>query len=259
MAQETALLNKLKQELKRNSKVPRTPDGLYSTMNQMGYMTQNLDFFSKKFTNLCKHVKKPVLDIGSAYGVASIPALLEGAKVIANDLSEDHLKILSNLAPAEFKENLTLQPGNFPQDIHFEESSLSMIYSARVFHFFSGKIIEESLEKIFKWLEPGGYFFLISETPYLKDYKKFIPVFEQRKKEGIKWPGEIPDISLYSPKRLGNVPTSFNLLDPETVSNHLHNLGFDVIETTFIARPDFPDDLRYDGRESMGVMAQKPF
>lgn len=239
--------------------IPLTQDGLFSTMNKMGYMTKDLDPFSLKFIKLCADFQKPVLDIGAAYGVATIPALMNGATVIANDICDKHLQILQDLVPDKLKDYLITKPGQFPEEITFSSNSLSAVYSARVFHFFKGTKIEESFKKIMDWLEPGGWFFLISETPYLNDYKNFIPVFEKRKQNGFKWPGEIEDISKYNPCRLSNIPHSFNLLDPETVSKNLKEAGFQIIEASYISRSDFPDDLKFDGRESMAVIAKKPF
>ena len=53
--------------------------------------------------------KKPILDIGAAYGVNTIPALKNGATVIANDLEQSHLDILVVNTPKKYRKKFKIE------------------------------------------------------------------------------------------------------------------------------------------------------
>src|SRR5262245_32852905 len=118
--------------------MPEAKAGLIPTLNQMGWMTVGLDAFSQAFVDFAPTAPGPVLDIGAAYGVASIAALNKGARVIANDLDPRHLEILRDNAPSAYARNLSLRPGAFPDELDFEEDSLGGILACRILHFFDG-------------------------------------------------------------------------------------------------------------------------
>ena len=48
-----------------------------------------------------------------------------------------------------------------------------------------------------------------------------------------------------------------HLLDEEVLKRELVKAGFKVIEAKKFARPEFPKELQLDGRESIGVIAEK--
>lgn len=253
--------------LSKNNIIPKIKDvmptpeketGLVATLNKTGFMTTKLDVFTKKFLEFAKTQKIQSLEIGSAYGIAIIKALQHGINIIANDLDTKHLKILENIAiQKKLNKNLTIMPGNFPYDIRLRKSSISAVLCSRVFHFFRGKQIEDSIKLIRSILIPNGKIFLISETPYLNDYKNFIPIFEKRKQNNEQWPGIIENISIYKPKRSYNIPKMLNLLDPGTLTRVLEENGFIVEEARMFARKDYTKDLQLDGKESVGVVARK--
>jgi hypothetical protein len=227
---------------------------LIKTLNKMGFMTEWIDPYTADFIDFSIKAPGPCLEIGAAYGIATLKVLDKGAFIVANDLSADHLKILSEKASCN--KNLVLIPGKFPKNLNFCEQSLGAVLSSRVFHFFPGKLIDSGLKLIFKWLRPNGKLFFISETPYLNDYKNFIPVFEKRKSRKVRWPGVIKDVSVYS-SRAAQIPSFLNLLDPDILNAALQRAGFSVEKIGTIARPDYPADLTLDGRESVGAIAIK--
>src|SRR5262245_33374185 len=118
--------------------MPEAKDGLIPTLNQMGWMTVGLDAFSREFVDFSSTAPGPVLDIGAAYGIASIEALKTGARVIANDLDRRHLDILYDRAPKEYVRNLILKAGEFPNELNFSDYSLGGILACRILHFFDG-------------------------------------------------------------------------------------------------------------------------
>ncbi len=100
-------------------KMPEAEEnGFIPTLNQMGYMTSTLDSFSKEFVDYASsnHSQKS-LEIGAAYGVATLEALKRGAQMIANDLEEKHLQILRERSPESLRKNLSLHPGRVPEEV----------------------------------------------------------------------------------------------------------------------------------------------
>ncbi len=69
----------------------------------------------------------------------------------------------------------------------------------------------------------------------------------------------IDDAYLVVIYRRPNVPKVMHLLDPEVLTRVFREGGFQVEEASLFARPEFPEDLRLDGRESVGVIGVKPF
>lgn len=60
------------------------------------------------------------------------------------------------------------------------------ILCSRVPHFLSGEAIDVAVAKMAAWLKPGGRLYIVTDTPY-GIWRNFIPVFEQRKREGARW------------------------------------------------------------------------
>ncbi len=233
-------------------------DHYIPTLNQTGFMTLEVDEYSQEFINYASFFPdRPSLEIGAAYGVASLKALKQGAHIIANDLDNRHLEILKQQCPQDYKDRLTLLPGNFPEEIDFEEGSLQAVLACRVFHFFPGDKIIEGLKKIKHWLTDQGKLFIINETPYFGTTKAFIPIYEERKKAGAEWPG-LADLNCFDPTKRPFVECTINLFDADTLTRALHEAGFKIEKLSYINREGvFPKSALYDGRESVGAVAVK--
>lgn len=231
--------------------------GLIKTLNKMGYMTVHLNLYSRQFVDFAPSAPGPVLEVGAAYGDAAIAAAEAGADVIANDIDYRHLEILLGRTPNHAKQKITTLLGTFP-NLNFAPSSLGAVLISRVFHFFDGASIELSARRLFEWLAPLGKVFVVAETPFLKPLKDFIPIYQQRKENGDPWPGWVENVIDYAPKdRKGDVPTSMNLLDCEVLTRVFTSAGFSIETTGMFAHQDYPDDLRLDGREGVGLVATK--
>lgn len=227
------------------------------TLNGMGYMTQQRDRFMQAFVDFSARQNSPVLDVGAAFGVATLAALEKGATVIANDLDSRHLAQIEELASEQWRSRLTFCLGEFPQ-IDIDRQSLGAILVARVLHFFTGPQIEVAVAKMGSWLQSGGKVFITAETPYLKNFQSFIPQYENNVREGKPWPGWVEDVSQVDPVRAQKLPQSMNMLDPEVLRDVFEKQGFIIEEATYFSRPEFPPDLQWDGRESVGLIALKP-
>ena len=233
------------------------PNGFVKTLNSMGYMTSSLDPFSRAFVEFAPQAPGRCLDIGAAYGIASLAALHNGAAVVANDIDERHLQILSGRTPASLRDRLTLAPGNFPDHIDFPAGSFGAVLLCRVMHFFDGPTIERAAEKLRSWLAPGGKAFVVSETPFLKTALTFFPTYQARLKAGDPWPGMVDNVGAHDPKREGTLPRRMHLLDETILRRVFSHAGFAIERLQLFARPDFPADLQLDGRESVGLIARK--
>lgn len=237
---------------------PPVQDALIVTLNHRGYMLSQPETYIQAFIDFAANAPGPVLDIGAAYGVATIPALEKGAYVIANDLDERHLEILQRKVPGTLLDHLELRSGRMPSEIDFEENSLGAILTSRVLSFLLPEELEVSFEKIFKWLIPGGKLFYLGGSPYMGTFQEFLPTYEKRKAEGHKWPGFIEDIRSYAPERACDLPDFMHLLDEEVLSRSLLKAGFIIEELRYsAAREEYPQDMKLDGREQIGAIAVK--
>jgi len=233
--------------------------GMEPTLNGTGFMFRVLDEFADDFIQFAGRTDGDVLDIGCAFGVATIAALEAGGHVTACDLDPRHLRILTEKTPAALRPHLTCVTGQLP-NIDLAAESYDAILCSRVLHFLDGSAIDASVRNMFRWLKPGGRLYLITDTPY-GIWRKLVPIFEARRAQGYRWPGLMIGLENYLPfapkDRAMDGPPFMNLLDPELLARTCTEAGFDVERTGFIDRSDFHGLGRMDGRENAGIMAIK--
>lgn len=238
-----------------------------------GFTTSACDPYSLKFIELAASTTKTggqVLEIGAAFGAATLQALFKGATVYCNDIEPQNLAVVKSRYMKEMKLNknstsgdhdkLILLPGAFPEELNgLPESSFDAILICRVLHFFSGKKIEKSLSLIQKLLKPGGKFFVVCETPFLKNWQKFTFEHEKRLKAGVEWPGEITNPADFeSSGRASTLPSFVHWISKEILEKTLKKAGFFVSDISYINRKgQFPDDLLLNGQESVGAIGIK--
>jgi SAM-dependent methyltransferase len=111
------------------------------------------------------------------------------------------------------------------------------IYNARLFHFFDGERIRMSLDKIYRWLRPGGQVFLVNDGIYRTIFKPLIPIYESRIAARDTWPGFIEDVRSCIPEHLHpeNYPRTMNFLDPAVFTRELNRAGFRVEDARVIS------------------------
>jgi predicted SAM-dependent methyltransferase len=231
--------------------------GLIKTKNAMGIMTTELSPVGVKFVESARIAKKPVLDIGAAYGVATIPALKCGARVIACDISDQHLTILAKTAPKETLNRLTLDHSAFPLQTKYENNSLSSILISLVLHFLDGDLIEEGLKKCYNWLEFGGKLYITVMTPNLSFYMKAWPEFNKNVELGKKWPGIFKKEDIAPENFLDYLPPIIHLFDEKIISRALINAGFKIDYLDFFCYKNFPPEHRNNGKEFIGIVGVK--
>jgi SAM-dependent methyltransferase len=233
--------------------------GFVKTFNNTGYMTTYLDEVSEAWAQAVWKSHGYNADVGAAFGVATLRGLEQGAaKVIAIDVDKGHLRVIEKeAAKRDLTERLITLDGDFP-NVKVKDSSLDNILICRVLHFFDGQKLQEAINWCFSKLVPGGKVFLVNETPYLRNFQTFIPIYEKRRSEGAEFPGFIEDVRAIAPERAPFLPPQMHLLDAEVLSRVCAKAGFVVERTATIPRPNFPVDIQLDGRESVGVIAKKP-
>jgi len=237
---------------------PEVKDALVVTLNQMGYMLSQPEKYIQAFIDFSADAPGPVLDIGAAYGVATLPALEKGAYVIANDLDERHLQILKHRVPSSYRNRLEIKHGRMPNEIDFEENSLGAVLTSRVLSFVLPDELEVSFTKIFQWLRPGGKLFYLGGSPYIGTFQKFLPTYLKRKADGYEWPGFIENIPFCTPERACDLPNFVHLLDKDVLSRSLKKVGFTIEEIGYkAALENCPEDMKLDGREQIGAIVIK--
>jgi SAM-dependent methyltransferase len=240
----------------KDLKALETCEGLIVTLNQMGYMLINPEEYNQAFIDFASAVKEPCLEIGAAYGVATLPALARGAYMTANDLSEEHLDILKSKVQACDLQRLILKSGRLPESLNFENESFTGILCSRVLHFIQPTLLQESVNQIFKWLKKGGKFFVLVSSPYIGIYKDYLPIYQKKKREGERWPGLLYNIQDYVPYLAKNLPEFINFFDQDELLDLLKTAGFMIEKVGY--SPIDSNNLHTDGREHVGAIAIKP-
>ncbi|WP_131783937.1 class I SAM-dependent methyltransferase [Legionella gresilensis] len=231
---------------------------LVKTQNAMGVMFKELSPAAYSFVQYAKIATLPLLDIGAAYGVATIPALKNGAKVIACDLSDEHLLILRQSTDQEFLFNLETLSKKYPDELHFDNKSLSGILISNVLHFMDGESITNGLHKCFKWLNHDDKLFVTVMTPHLSFYYPLIPDYKTRVREGAKWPGMFNPKLVASDKWRDNLPDFVHLFEIDTLKKVINQAGFEIEKIKYFFYQNFPDEHRTDGKEFISLCAIKP-
>ncbi|HMT02473.1 MAG TPA: hypothetical protein PKD00_04075 [Burkholderiales bacterium] len=100
---------------------------------------------------------------------------------------------------------------------------------------------------------------IVCETPYLRNWQKFIPEYEHRVIQGWNWPGEINNPADFeSSGRASTLPKFVHWLTKDILDQILIKTKFTIEKSSYIDRiGQFPNDLLLDGRESVGAIARK--
>jgi SAM-dependent methyltransferase len=230
--------------------------GAIPTMNGRGFMLEALDAYSTAFVDYAASRSGEVLDMGCAYGVATLAALARGARVCACDMEPRHLDLLKQQAPADQHPRLRLVDGVLPY-VTFPQDSFDAILAARVIHFLRGPELRMVLRAMVEWLRPGGRLYLVADTPYVQGWSVIAPAYEEAKARGDEWPGFIPDFRRYSRNNAQSAPGPefLNTLDPDILTRECERAGFSVERSAFFGLARLGDAA--DGREHAGCIAIK--
>jgi len=238
-----------------------------------GFTTTPADPISQAFIQYASTLidsNSCILDIGAGFGAATLPVCIPGVTVFCNDIESHNLAVIHNRYKKKFPQakesmlgdfpELIFVPGNFPDELTaLPKKSFAAILICRVLHFFTGNKIQRSLQQLGNLLQPGGKLFVVCETPYLKNWQRFIPEYEARVQMHQEWPGEITMPAQYeSSGRSAKLPTFVHWITKEILERTLHQGQWDISHLAYIDRQhQFPEDLLLDGRESIGAIATR--
>lgn len=233
--------------------------GMIKTKNKMGIMTTEISPPAKEFIQQAKIAKKPLLDIGCAYGVATIPAIMNGANVIACDLDAQHLEILKQNVPKQYLDKLTVTTDAFPDNLNFSAESLSAIHIGMVLHFMKGETILTGLKKCYQWLEPGGKLYVVNMTPYLGlfNWQELSKFYFERVKQGETWPGEINCRHFARDGWPAQLPEFAHFFDIDSMRLVAEKAGFSIENIYYFCYNNIPEDYKTNGKEYVGLIARK--
>jgi len=145
-----------------------SPEGVYlKTLYNVGFRLTKISPLISAFIQFSINQKEWVLDVGCGFGIATIPIIIDGGKVIANDLNEQNLDSLKRKIPTESHGRLQFSNAVFPDGIVLADNSLTAILISRFFRFFTNPKLERTLMLCFQWLKPGGKIFIGCNKPEL--------------------------------------------------------------------------------------------
>ena len=245
--------------------LPIEEKGLVITNNSTGYMLEEPDPFIKKFINYTTLLKNKepnatVVDIGAAFGVATIELLKNGLHVIANDMDVTHLQTLKAKTPKILHKNLTIQQAEFPYKTTYKQNSIHAFLISRVLHFLPGEAIDYALDLIYQSLISGGKLFISTASPYIKFLQPLINLYEKNEEINMKWPGDFENIAHLVPKKnIDQIPKKFHAITPNVIANALKRHGFSVEIAEYGLHYETHTISALDGRERTLAIGVKKY
>lgn len=235
-------------------------NGLIATNNQLGFMHQG-NAIIDAFLEFSPKAPGLVVDIGAAFGVATLPLINKGVAVTAIDMDASHLKHLSQEVPVANSDLLTCVHGCFPEETDFKPGSVGAVLLSHVLHFLEPKRMDSAFRSLRECLAPGGRVFIVTYTPYLGCLQSFIPVYEKRLAASERWPSWVENNlseHLVAPEQVcQQLPDTMNYLDKPTLENALNEYDFSILQNDYLdaSRDHIPERLIHDGREWCGAIA----
>lgn len=248
-----------------SSNVPEMPSAVENesfipTLDGQGAIWLYVDEVTQQYLEYARRTKGTMLEVAAGYGHVVIKALEAGAGcVYANEIDAGQLAIIKFRTPAEYSNKLVCCPGEFPEQVGFPDESFDGIYSARLFHFFDGDRIRAGLAKFYRWLKPGGEVFLVNDAVYRTIFKPLIPVYEERVRAGVDWPGFFEDVGSCLPEYLHpeRFPKTMNFMDPTVLTREFQRAGIEVLTAKFCPYTGNFSPGRLDGRELAVIVGRK--
>lgn len=191
--------------------IPESMEGIKRpTLNGNGYVFYSISPMAATFLEEECKPGRAVIDIGSGYSNIPIEAIKRGvSQYVANDILEDHLKILSQrvkeILGEDALKNLTLMLAKAPQELPASPQKYDAILADKVVHFMKPNEILEFIEWSKASLKKGGKMYVMTSTPYSTLYNKMLPEYLNRLKENKDFPGHFTNVM--SNCNASNVPT----------------------------------------------------
>ena len=241
--------------------------GNLPTLNKFGFLCDEVfinpfakDFVMYAIDPSATASKRLVMEIGAGYGHLSLQVLRSGkSSIIINDLDQGHLDLIKQRLPHQLRERVEWKRGKFPDELEFYPESIDGIF-CRVLQFLSGKEIEIGLEKVIRWLKPGGRLYLTVPTIYTRDVpKKMQEIFHKKSLSGEKWPGQYMESAMIYPKEiLKHMPEHVHLFDMDVLVNNLLRASFIILKIEYFNDSYSLSQDPFENRHMVGVVAMKP-
>jgi polyketide synthase PksJ len=237
-------------------KLPEQVRDEIPTLNKFGYMKSEFEEFSKYFVDYVQQAKNPVLEIGTAYGWIAHKVLETGGKIVASDISKEHLEVLLKNAPKDKLGNLSVVQGAFPNEVDFLNNTFDAVLASRIFHFLEPEEVEQGLDKVHKWLTKGGKLICTNCSIYHSSVKeKMLGTFEKRIAEGQKWAGIVRSVEDQDSIHKDYSRDFINTFYKEQLEELLPKHGFEIERIKYF---DYPSDPWLDeGKGHIGFIARK--
>ncbi len=230
--------------------MPMQESNKIATLNNQGFMRVELDKHSLSWVKLSSQTIQPCLELGSAYGQASIECLKQGGTVIANDISPEHLVILRSRVDSKLHHKLYLNNSSFPDELILPHNSISNILFCRLGHFFDDQTLIKSFKKAYQYLLPEGKLFFVAVSPHHYTLReKFLPLFKKRKQNKEENIGCIENMRDYIPRSKDKIPKFMNCFDEDTIQQLIRETEFLIVENSLF---DYGTN-NSDGRGFIGV------
>ncbi|MDI9358444.1 MAG: class I SAM-dependent methyltransferase [Phycisphaerales bacterium] len=206
-------------------------EGLIRTDNKFGWTIPEPDNCMSQFIEFACKNNLHNLDIGAAYGVASLQVAEKGGLITAIDIDQQHLNIIKNSIIKDFEHNIQVQLLKFPQETNFPAKSIGGILLAHVIHFLDYNTLLTALEKMYDWLHPEG--------------KIFVTVFSDRSQwlsnmSPIDWLNKDYPTTIYPKKidmKIGRwLPDELLLFTPQKLQSLFKKFNFKIEECGYISR-----------------------
>lgn len=158
--QKTARCGRMEKKMKENKYDEESFFVKYSQMSRSVYGLQGAGEWSAFQKMMPDFTGKKVLDLGCGYGWHCAYAADCGAEtVLGTDISE---KMLAEAEKRNSRPCIQYQKIAM-EDIELPEQSVDVVISSLAFHYVEN--LEEMIQKIFRWLSPGGDFVFSIEHP----------------------------------------------------------------------------------------------
>ena len=231
-------------------------DGKIPTLNQTGFMTPDQNPYNLGFIDFAAACKHPVLDVGAAYGLTSLPALRKGAQVIANDIDLRHLLLLRDQAEEGLRKHLFLNKKRFPKETEFPDNSIGAILLCRIAHFLNAEEMEQSITKMKNWLIPGGRIFVVTMSPYHHLLTEILPNYLEKVKKDVPWPGVITNMHEIAPHLKNQIPNFLHVMDHQSLGKAFERHGLKILEESLF---DYtrPKAKKSEGKGYYGIIVEK--
>lgn len=224
-----------------------------ATLNGTGYIFYKISPLAQEFLDHEASPGKNLLEIGAGFGNVSIAALRKGvATYTANDMAQEHLKILVHKMVKEFHshaqdklQRLKLLLAQAPKQLPIANQLYDAVLVDKVLHFMSPKEIEQFIQWLKKAVKKNGKIYILTISPYNPVFSdKVLPFYLSNQVKDELYPGYILDSQpTIDSDKLHNypnfhIPKQMIFFDIKALQHLFESHGFTVNKTFSLKVPE---------------------